>query len=83
MLDKYLYLNIEKYKANYTQSKTSGQLFFDISVSASSRKELKTESEEAVHICTEICNNFNKKLSIDGDNNKNKKLKVDKIDATK
>lgn len=73
VFDKYLFLNIDKYKVSYSQSKTTGQLFFDLGISAGSRKELKSESEEAIKICTDVCNNFNKHFS--RDNDKSKQLK--------
>jgi len=60
MLDKYIWSHPEKYKANYSQSKSTGQIFFEVSVTASNKKELKKESEEILKICIATCNKFNK-----------------------
>lgn len=67
MLDKFLYLSIEKYKASYSQSKTTGQLFFEVHVGASNDKELDKNSEYAIKICTQKCNDFNKNLLKEND----------------
>lgn len=77
---KYIYLGGEKIKASYSQSKTSGNLFFDVSVNAGSKEELKQISKDAIDTCSEVCNDFNKALltnttSAEGET-KNKKKKV-------
>lgn len=66
MLDKnvtkYCYMNQEKYKASYRQSMSNGQIFFDINVTAGTKEELKSESDEAIQICIDVCNKFNKQI---------------------
>ena len=63
MLDKntkYIYLNEEKYKASYKQSMSTGMIFFEVNVTAGTQEELRNESEQALTICIETCNMFNK-----------------------
>ena len=60
ILNRYVYLNNEKYKASYSQSKQTGQIFFDVSVSAGTIKDLKQDSIEAINTCIKICNDANK-----------------------
>lgn len=63
MLDKntkYIYLNEEKYKASYKQSMSTGMIFFEVNVTAGTQEELKNESEQALTICIDTCNLFNK-----------------------
>lgn len=72
MLDKnvqYIYRNEEKYKVNYSQSKTTGQIFFDVSVTAPTLYELEEESKNALDICIKVCNGRNKNIL---NNNKEK-----------
>lgn len=77
ILNKYLFLSIEKYKAVYSQQKSTGQLFFEIHVSAT-KNDLKKESEEAIKICSEVCSNFNKHLIME-DKKKTKKTDIKTI----
>jgi len=73
MLDKnikYILTGQEKYKANYSQSKTNGHLFFDVTITAVTIEELKKESEGAVNTCAEVCNDFNNKIDKHQNNNK-------------
>lgn len=63
MLDKnikYIYNNQEKYKANYSQSKSTGQIFFDVSITANTLDELENESRNAINRCIKVCNEKNK-----------------------
>ena len=77
MLDnvKNLYINAEKFKASYSQSKTTGQLYFDVSLTASNIKELKEQSMEAVKTCIEVCNAFNADVQDNNGKEKDKKGK--------
>ena len=65
MLDKIIkYTNNtqENIKASYDQQKSTGQLFFSVSVNANDPIELKKISKQAIIVCTDVCNDFNKQL---------------------
>ena len=70
ILNKYIIYS-EKFKASYKQSMSTGQIFFEVSVTASTTKELKEVSTDAINSCTLACNEFNKKL--EGNGKKEKK----------
>lgn len=65
---KNIYLNYDKYRASFSQSKQTGLLSFDVSVSAPTLVELENESRDAITRCVTVCNEFNS-----GDQNQVKK----------
>lgn len=56
---KNVYLNYDKYRASFSQSKQTGLLSFDVSVSAPTLNELEIESRDAITRCVTVCNEFN------------------------
>lgn len=62
ILNKYI-INNEKFKATFSQQKSTGQLFFDVTVTATTHKELENIGHDAVISCTHVCNRFNKALA--------------------
>lgn len=72
---KYVYLGGEKFKASFSQSKTSGQIYFDVSINASTTEELKINSKDAIDVCATICNTFNEALQTDTTSKKGGKNK--------
>jgi hypothetical protein len=63
MMNKIINYNLidnEKIKASYSQSKSTGKLFFDVSVSAKDKDELGKISRDVINTAVTICNEFNK-----------------------
>ena len=60
MFEKYILVNPERYNAGFKQSMSTGKIFFEFNVKASSKKELFDESKAILIGLTKICNDYNK-----------------------
>ena len=56
-----LYIDYEKFKANFAQSKQNGLIYFEVSVPAATLKDLENVGRQAIQICLGLCNEFNGK----------------------
>jgi len=54
MFEKYILVNPERYKASFKQSMSTGKIFFDFSVNASSKKELFNETKDVLEGLTKM-----------------------------
>jgi len=78
MFEKYILVNPEKYNAGFKQSMSTGKLFFEFNVKASSKKELFDESKEIIQGLTKIANEFNKEIE-KTQKKQTKKEEIDKV----
>ena len=65
MMNKIINYNLidpDRIKATYSQSKTTGKLFFDVSVSAKDKDEFENNSRDIINVAVKICNEFNNSL---------------------
>lgn len=54
-----LFIDYEKFKASFAQSKQNGLIYFEVSVPASTLEDLEDVGRKAIQICVGLCNEFN------------------------
>jgi len=72
-IEKYVVIDKERYKINWSQSKTNGNVFYDTSFGAENEEDLFNKSERILSRLNDIANTFNKENTDAVDESKKKK----------